>query len=533
MPFLTQTLERFNLEKQAQYFGSDIAKIPANMITKNKFAKDSAKLVLVTAITPTPLGEGKTTVSIGLTDGLNLLGKKATVALREPSLGPVFGRKGGATGGGMARIIPEEKINLHFTGDFPAITAVHNLIASMIEHQLFFNLSNIDPQTIMWKRAIDMNDRHLREITIEIDDETQYQSGFQITAASEVMAIFCLAEHVTDLVNRLENIIVAYTYEGNPYYVKDLMIRDALFALLAEAFNPNVVTTKEGNLAFVHGGPFANIAHGCCSRISLNCALNYSEFVVTEAGFGSDLGAEKFFNILVPQLQQRPHVIVLVATLRGLKYHGGVALTAATRENNVALKRGYANLKKHIENLKNYKIPIIVTLNQFVEDTAEEIQMLADFVHEQGVKFVVNQAFLLGGEGTLALGETILTIAAEEPQKLFSHPYNNSMDVYEKIRQLVKTYGANGLEFSKVAKEKIINLTEKQQQYPICIAKTPEAFTQEAKDRGIPKSYVAHVRDIRVANGAKMLIVYMGTIIDMPGLPRDPQAQHFARKKEV
>ncbi|GBU11218.1 formate--tetrahydrofolate ligase [Erysipelotrichaceae bacterium] len=501
-------------------YGADIAKIDWRYI-QNSIPK--GKLVLVTAITPTPLGEGKTTVSIGLTDGLNSLGKKAIAALREPSLGPVFGRKGGATGGGQTEIHPVDKINLHFTGDFHAITSAHNLIASMIEQQLFFDLMDIDTNTIIWKRALDMNDRHLRELTIVIKAGISYKSGFQITASSEIMAIICLAENIAELRKMLNRIVFAKNSKGEELSVEQLDITDALLALLMDAFSPNAVLTTAGNLALVHGGPFANIAHGTNSLMATKAALSMAEFTITEAGFGSDLGAEKFFDITAPKLGKQPDCVVLVTTIRALKYHAQVELCDIEKENITALKKGMANLAKHIANLQARQIPLVVTLNAFATDTAAEIAVLTSSLAAANIDFALNTAYLEGAKGATELGKRV--IAAVESKMEYQKIADMQDMLATKIAAIVKTYGATGVEYTKEAAVLLAELEKKAGNLPVCIAKTPEAFTQKVKDRGIPKPYIAEIRSLKLVAGAGMVIVFMGNIIDMPGLPKNPQAQ--------
>lgn len=502
-------------------YGKDIAKIDWQYIEQ---VKPTGKLILVSAITPTPLGEGKTTVSIGLTDGLNSIGKKAVVALREPSLGPVFGRKGGATGGGQTEIHPVDKINLHFTGDFHAITSAHNLIAAMIEQQLFFALSNINPATITWKRALDMNDRHLRHITIKINDDISYQGGFQITASSEIMAILCLAENFAELRTMLDNIVFAYDYDGQPLKVATLNITDSLLALLIEAYSPNAVLTTAGNLAFVHGGPFANIAHGCNSILATKLALSHADYTITEAGFGSDLGAEKFLDIKAPKLKKLPDAVVLVATVRALKYHAGVDMADIETENIAAIQAGLANLQKHIDNIKYRNLPLVVTVNVFANDTTAELACIKDFVEAQQVTCALNTAYADGANGATDLAEKV--IAATEQTYNYQNLYEWTMPLKEKITNIAtKVYGATAITYTEVAEQAIVKFGDLVDNLPVCIAKTPDAFTQNGKDRGLPKPFIAEVRNIKVINGAGMIVVYMGGVIDMPGLPKVPNAQ--------
>lgn len=519
---VVEKLEQIGIpETVISSYGKDIAKVDWQYI-ENLTPK--GKLILVTAITPTPLGEGKTTVSIGLTEGLNKIGVNAVAALREPSLGPVFGRKGGATGGGKTEIHPVNKINLHFTGDFHAITSAHNLIAAMIEQQMFFSLSNINPQTIVWKRALDMNDRHLRHVTIHINDDLAYQSGFQITASSEIMAILCLAENFQELGDMLDNIVFAYDYDGNPLKVAMLDIRDALLALLMEAYSPNAVFTTDENIAFVHGGPFANIAHGCNSIMATKLALSHADYTITEAGFGSDLGAEKFLDIKAPKLKKLPDAVVLVATIRALKYHAGVEMADITTENVQAVEQGLANLEKHIANIKYRQLPLVITLNVFADDTQAELACVQSFVESQGIAFSLNTAYTDGADGATDLAQKVITVAAEKFD--YHNLYNWADPLKNKIAKIVTdVYGATAVHYSEQAEKAITQIGTLADGLPVCIAKTPDAFTQNSKDRGIPKAFAAEIRNIRLVNGAGMIVVYMGGVIDMPGLPKKPNAQ--------
>ena len=506
-------------ESISQY-GDDIAKINWQYAEN---AKPKGKLVLVTAITPTPLGEGKTTVTIGLVDALNHIGEDAVAALREPSLGPVFGRKGGATGGGKTSLHPSDKINLHFTGDFHAITSAHNLIAAMIDQQLFFDLATFDPETITWKRAVDMNERSLRQLEITVKDDISYTGSFQITSSSEIMAIVCLARSFAELEEMLNNIVFAYDYEGTPVKVETLGITEALLALLKDAYSPNAVFTTGGNLAIVHGGPFANIAHGCNSILATKLALAHSDFVITEAGFGSDLGAEKFLDIKVPKLGKKPDAIVLVATIRALKYHAGLSMKHIEVENVHALQQGLTNLQKHIDTMMARGLPLVVALNVFATDTDAEIQCVEDFVTEQGIDFAVSTAFVDGGRGAVELAEKVITKTQETTDY---HPlYNKDMPLLDKIAAVViEVYGATDIEYSSQAVARLEQIKESAKGLPICIAKTPESFTQDQKNRGIPQPFTAKIRDLKLVSGAGMVVVYMGNVIDMPGLPKRPNA---------
>ena len=520
---IEKKLTEIGIPKDAvQIYGQDMAKVNWQFVQN---AKIQGKLVLVSAITPTPLGEGKTTVSIGLTDALNSIGQKAIVALREPSLGPVFGRKGGATGGGKTTIGPIDKINLHFNGDFHAITSAHNLIATMIEQQLFFELSEIDPATITWKRTLDMNDRHLRNITIEIKEGLSYKSGFQITASSEIMAILCLAENFTELRNMLNKIVIALDFTGNPIMVESLDITDSLLAILKDAYSPNAVLTAAGNLSFVHGGPFANIAHGCNSIMATKLALSVADYTVTEAGFGSDLGAEKFLDIKAPKLGKLPDCVVFVATVRALKYHAGVEMSDIEIENVEAVEKGLANLQKHIDNMKKRSLPLVVSINVFANDTDSELQCIKAFVEAQGIKCALNTAFGDGASGAQQLAEYVVE-ACNTPIDNYYPLYNWSESTKDKIKKIVtEVYGATDINYADKAIEALTAVGKLADNLPICIAKTPDSFTQNGKERGIPKPFVAEVRNIKIAHGAGMIIVFMGGVIDMPGLPKTPNAQ--------
>ncbi len=471
-----------------ELYGNDKAKI-----IKEFSSSSDSKLILVTAINPTPYGEGKTTVSIGLNDSFWKLGKKSIVCLREPSLGPVFGMKGGATGGGKATIIPEEDINLHFTGDFHAITAANNLLAAAIDNHIYQgNELDIDEASICFKRCLDVNDRSLR-------------NQFNITAASEIMAIFCLANDFSDLRRRLGNILVAYNHTGNPIYAKDLKVDGAMFLLLKKSFFPNLVQTLEGNPALVHGGPFANIAHGCCSLTSLKLGMNLADYVITEAGFGSDLGCEKFMNILCRKSGVQPHYVVLVATVRALN-HGGIE-----------------NLDAHIDHLRQYQVPFCVTLNKFLEDKEEDVQNIIQYCKERSVDCIVTNSYQEGSAGSLDLARYILDTGLQK-ENHFEYLYEDKLDIGEKIFDVAKkVYHANKVEFSEEATKKLneidrLNLNH----YPICIAKTQYSISDNEKLLGYPKDYTIHVRDIIIQTGSEMIIVLLNKIITMPGLPKHP-----------
>lgn len=525
---IVKKLTQFKLSNDKyQLLGEDVVKVDWRWAQAQE---QMGKLVLVTAITPTPFGEGKTTVTIGLTDALNALQKKTMAALREPSLGPVFGRKGGGTGGGATEILPTEAINLHFTGDFHAITSAHNLIAAMIDQNLFFDKLSIDTKRIVWKRAIDMNDRSLRRVTINIKDGVSYESGFQITASSEIMAILCLARNVNELKQMIDSIVFAYSLEGKPLTVAQLEITEAILALLDDAFSPNIVLTSGGSLAVVHGGPFANIAHGCNSILATKLALACAEYTITEAGFGSDLGAEKFLNIKAPKLGKIPDCLVLVVTVRALKYHGGSAITDVMADSNDALRHGLGNLQKHVENLQRNNIPLLITINAFAEDDPSEWEIIKNFTNKLGLICTLNKAFSEGGAGAIELAKAVLerTTTACTCSKGYKKLYEETETCAEKIAHIVKKiYCATEINYSNEASIILKCIMEKQLNYPICIAKTPEAFTQNSKDRGIPKEYCANITNIKVAYGAQLIIVFMGNTLDMPGLAKEPRAKHF------
>lgn len=476
-----------------ELYGSDKAKIISDVSPKN-----DSKLILVTAINPTPYGEGKTTVSIGLNDAFCSLGKKSIVCLREPSLGPVFGMKGGATGGGKSNIVPVDDINLHFTGDFHAITATNNLLASAVDNHIYQgNSLNIDEDSICFKRCLDVNDRSLRD-------------KFNITAASEVMAIFCLASDFDDLRRRLGNILVAYDKDGNPVYAKDLKVDGAMFLLLKKAFYPNLVQTLEENPALVHGGPFANIAHGCCSLNSLKVGLGLSDYVITEAGFGSDLGCEKFMNILCRKSGIKPNYVVLVATVRALEHSG------------------MDNLNAHIDNLKQFKVPFCVAINKFSEDNEEKLQKIVNYCTNLGIKCIITDSYNNGSSGSINLAQEILEVV-DNNQCNYELLYEDDLTIKDKIKVLAsKVYHANSIEFSKEAIQKFelidkLNLNH----YPICIAKTQYSISDDPKALGYPKDYTIHVRDIIIQTGSEMIIVLLNNIITMPGLPEHPNFENI------
>lgn len=517
-------------EEDIEYYGRYKAKLDYNLL--NRFAdKKDGKLILTTAINPTPAGEGKTTTTVGLGDALRRLGKNTMIALREPSLGPVFGIKGGAAGGGYAQVVPMEDINLHFTGDFHAIGAANNLLAAMIDNHIYQgNELNIDPRRITWKRCVDMNDRQLRFVVDGLGGKangTPREDGYDITVASEIMAIFCLANDMEDLKNRLANIIIGYSFDGKPVTAGDLKAQGAMAALLKDAFKPNLVQTLEGTPAFVHGGPFANIAHGCNSIVATKMALKLADYVVTEAGFGADLGAEKFLDIKCPMAEIKPDAVVIVATIRALKYNGGVKKENLNDENLEALKKGLPNLLKHVENItKKYSIPAVVAINQFPTDTERELNLVEDECKRLGVNAVLSEVWAKGGEGGLELGKEVLRII-EEGENNYKPIYDMDMGLVEKINTVAKEiYGADGVEFAPAALKEIKNLEEIGfKNVPICVAKTQYSLTDDPKQLGRPTGFKINVRNVKVSAGAGFVVVLTGQIMTMPGLPKRPAAE--------
>lgn len=506
-------------------YGRDRAKIDRTYIESSKL---QGKLVLVTAMSPTPPGEGKTTTSIGLADGLRALGKNAVLALREPSLGPIFGIKGGAIGGGKAQVTPATNINLHFNGDFAAITAAQNLLAAMTDNALHFGTHNIDPRTVVVRRALDMNDRALRNIVVGIGGKTAgvtREASFDIAAASEVMAAFCLASSLEDLRTRLGGIHVGYTYDGQTVTADDIDATNAMVALLIEAFSPNLVRTLEGTPAFIHGGPFANIAHGCNSVMATRGALATGEIVVTEAGFGADLGAEKFIDIKCRNAGIQPDAAVCVVTIRAIKYHGGVALSELEQENLDAVKAGFSNARRHVENLvKLWGQNVVVAINRFYSDTDKEIELVMEEARKMGVRCAVSEHYARGGEGATNLANAVLD-AIEEPNSI-SYTYDMDAKLTEKIDAVVhKVYGGGKVTFTPVAKRTLAELEEKGYgNLPVCIAKTPASFSADAKVLGAPSDFEFPVREVRLSSGGGFVVVISGTVMLMPGLPKVPSA---------
>ena len=510
-------------------FGHDKAKLSASFIAAAADRKDG-RLILVTAINPTPAGEGKTTTTVGLVDGLNAIGKQATVCIREASLGPCFGMKGGAAGGGYAQVVPMEEMNLHFTGDFHAITSAHNLLSAMIDNHIYWgNELEIDQRRVTWRRVVDMNDRALRDIVTSLGGVSNgfpRQAGFDITVASEVMAILCLATDLEDLERRLGDIIVAYRRDRSPVYCRDIKADGAMTVLLAQALQPNLVQTLENNPAFVHGGPFANIAHGCNSVIATRTALKLSDYVVTEAGFGADLGAEKFMNIKCRKAGLAPSVVVLVATIRAMKMNGGVARADLGAENVAAVQAGCANLGRHIENLKSFGVPVVVAVNHFTGDTDAEIAALNTYVAEQGSEAIISRHWELGGEGAKDLATRVAEIADADMGN-FAPIYPDDMPLFEKIETIAKRiYRADEVLADKKIRDQLRQWED--QGYgnlPVCMAKTQYSFSTDPNLRGAPTGHSVPVREVRLSAGAGFIVVICGEIMTMPGLPRVPSAE--------
>ena len=517
-------------EKYVELHGRDKAKLDLSLLTDSQDKADG-KLILVTAITPTPAGEGKTTTTIGLADGMRRIGKSVAVALREPSLGPVFGIKGGAAGGGWAQVIPMEDINLHFTGDFHAIGAANNLLAAMLDNHIYQgNSLNIDPRRITWKRCVDMNDRQLRFVTDGLGGRVNgvpREDGYDITVASEVMAVLCLASSISDLKARLARIIVGYTYDEKPVTAGDLKAEGAMTALLKDALKPNLVQTLEGTPAFVHGGPFANIAHGCNSVIATKTAMKMADYAITEAGFGADLGAEKFLDIKCRMAGLTPSAVVIVATVRALKMHGGLAKSELAEENIDALLRGIPNLLRHVSNIKNvYKLPAVVAVNRFPTDTDTEINTIINKCKELGVNVVLSTVWAEGGKGGEALAREVVRLCEEE-QGDFTYSYELDGTVEEKIEAVTnKIYGGVGVNYLPAAKKQIASLTALGfDKLPICVAKTQYSFSDDPTKLGAPEGFTITVKTVKVSAGAGFIVVLTGDIMTMPGLPKVPAAE--------
>ena len=509
-------------------FGKYIAKLPINLIDEEKVKKNN--LILVTAITATKAGIGKTTVSIGLALGLQKLGKKAFVALREPSLGPCFGMKGGAAGGGFAQVLPMEKINLHFTGDFHAITSAHNMISALFDNYIYQNrATGFALKENLWRRVLDVNDRSLRNVVVGLGAATDGitgQAGFDITAASELMAILCLATDEADLRRRIENILLGYTYDNKPFTVRDLGIAGAITVLLRDALNPNLVQTTEGSPALVHGGPFANIAHGCNSIIATKMAMTYGDYTITEAGFGADLGAEKFYDIKCRKAGLQPKLTVIVATAQGLKMHGGVALDAIKEPNIEGIKKGFENIDKHIRNLKSFGQTVVVSFNRFATDTDEEMDLIKRHCAELGVGFAINNAFTEGGEGAVELAKLVVDTIEKNPSQPLKFAYDEMDSVEVKVEKLAKNlYGAASVNYAAKAKKMITLINEMGvSHYPVCIAKTQYSFSADDKAYGAADGFDFEIRDFVINNGAEMIVAIAGNMLRMPGLPKSPQA---------
>ena len=533
MQRITQVAEKLGIpEDQLVPYGHYKAKVSLEYVDSLAKKKDG-KLILVTAISPTPAGEGKTTTTVGLGDALNKIGKKALICLREPSLGPVFGVKGGAAGGGYAQIVPMEDINLHFTGDFNAIALANNLLAAVMDNHIHHgNALGIDVRRIAWRRVMDMNDRALRDITVGLGGPGNgypRQDGFDIVVASEVMAIFCLSNSLKDLKNRLGNIVVAYTRDLKPVHARDLNVHGAMTVLLKDALQPNLVQTLENNPAFVHGGPFANIAHGCNSVIATKTALKLADYVVTEAGFGADLGAEKFIDIKCRKSGLRPSAVVLVATVRALKYHGGADLKELNKENLPALEKGIANLERHVHNVTvNYGLPCVVSINHFTFDTQAEVDLLKKKVEALGATVLVARHWAEGGAGAADVARKVVELIETKPTPM-KYVYEDQDTLWEKVNKIAtKIYGAKEVTADAKVRGQIHKLQEDGYgHYPVCVAKTQSSFSTDAKVRGAPSGHIINVREVRLAAGAEFVVMVCGDIMTMPGLPKVPSAEKF------
>ena len=532
-------LAKINVPDESSAFspmGRHIAKINLKYLDSLK-SKKEGKLILVTAITPTPAGEGKTTTSVGLNDGLNKIGKKSIVCLREPSLGPSFGMKGGAAGGGYAQVVPMEQINLHFTGDFHAITSAHNLLSALIDNHIYWgNKLNIDVRRIVWKRVLDMNDRALRSINIKLGGVANgfpREDGFDITVASEIMAIFCLANNLEDLENRIGNITVAYTREKKPIYAKDLKAQGPMTVLLKEAIRPNITQTLENNPAIIHGGPFANIAHGCNSVIATKAGLKLADYVVTEAGFGADLGAEKFLDIKCRKSDLKPSCVVIVATIRALKMHGGVAKDDLKNENVEALKKGLVNLERHVENVKKFGLPVAIAVNHFIKDTDDEVKALVDFCNKLGIKASLCTHWANGGEGTKELASHVADLCEKNENK-FKFLYESKTPLFKKIETIAKEiYRADEVIADTKIRDQLKSFEEAGYgELPICVAKTQYSFSTDPNLKGAPTGHSLPIREIRLSSGAEFIVVVCGAIMTMPGLPRVPAADSIKLNKK-
>ena len=518
-------------EEKIEQYGHYMAKIPVELTDEEKVK--NSKLILVTAITATKAGIGKTTASIGLALGLNKIGKKAIVALREPSLGPCFGLKGGAAGGGYAQVLPMEKINLHFTGDFHAVTSTHNMIAALLDNYLYqHQAEGFALKEIVWKRVLDVNDRSLRNVVTGLGPRTNglpQESGFDITPASEIMAILCLAKDLEDVKRRIGNITLGYTFDDKPFTVNDLGVAGAMAALMADAIKPNLVQTTEGSAAIVHGGPFANIAHGCNSIIATKEAMTFGDYVITEAGFGADLGAEKFLNIKCRKSGLCPKLTLLVATLQGLKMHGDVPLDKIKEPDAEGVRKGFANLDRHIRNLRNFGQTVMVCFNKFASDTEEEIRMVEEHCHELGVYFAVNDAYARGGDGAAELAAQVVEIIEKDPSGPLKFTYSDEESIEDKITAVARNiYDAGSVTFSAASRKKLAQIKQLGLSgYPVCIAKTQYSFSQDPKRYGAPSGFEFEIRDLVINTGAEMIVAIAGDIIRMPGLPKVPQAMNI------
>ena len=517
--------------KELERYGNYIAKVPLKLIDNQRAEKSN--LILVTAITPTKAGNGKTTVSIGLTLGLNKIGKRAVCALREPSLGPCFGVKGGAAGGGYAQVLPMEKINLHFTGDFHAVTSAHNMISALLDNYIYQHKDEgFALKEILWKRVLDVNDRSLRNIITGLGGKSNgvvMESGFDITPASEIMAILCLSTSLEDLRRRIDNILLGVTIENKPFKVKDMKVGGAIVALLMDAINPNLVQTTENTAAFVHGGPFANIAHGCNTILATKMAMSHSDYTITEAGFGADLGAEKFFNIKCRKAGLNPKLTVLVATTQALKMHGGIDESQIKSPNPEGIREGLKNLDRHIENLRSFGQTVVVTLNLFDFDTAEEIEIIRNHCAEMGVAFATNSAFADGGLGATELAQLVVEQIEKTPSQPLKFTYPNNAEIRAKIESVCRNiYRAKSVTFSKTALKQIERIEEfGMSDYPVCIAKTQYSFSADAKLYGSPENFNINIRDLVINSGSEMIVAIAGDIMRMPGLSKSPQAERI------
>jgi len=531
---INEVLSKINVPDDPKSFspmGRHIAKINLEYLETLKDKKDG-KLILVTGITPTPAGEGKTTTSVGLTDALNKIGKNSIVCIREPSLGPSFGMKGGAAGGGYAQVVPMEQINLHFTGDFHAITSAHNLLSALIDNHIYWgNKLNIDVRRVVWKRVMDMNDRSLRSIVVDLGGVANgypRQDGFDITVVSEIMAIFCLAKDLKDLENRIGNITIAYTRDKKPIYARDLKAQGPVTVLLKEAIRPNATQTLENNPAIIHGGPFANIAHGCNSVIATKAGLKLSDYVVTEAGFGADLGAEKFLDIKCRKSGIKPDCVVIVATIRALKMHGGLKKNVLKDENINALKKGLVNIERHINNTKKFGLPVAVAINHFITDTDNEVNALVDYCKTLGVKASICTHWSKGGEGAKDLAKTVVEIC-ENSTNTFKFLYQDELPLFKKIQTIAQEiYHASEVVADTKIREQLKDFEKKGYgKLPICIAKTQYSFSTDPNLKGAPTGHVLPIREVRLSSGAEFIVVICGTIMTMPGLPRIPAAENI------